>query len=114
MPTKKKEAANRSRAKGEALSAAKAFVKRVDFKAIKRDREYSTSAAAELIKVSPRRLRTFCQEGRVECRRGPGGGYEIRGAALVAFARNPRPTGRAGRALKSLVAGSGKARKKSA
>lgn len=117
MATKTKgetQAVVRSRAKGQALLAAKAAVRKINFRRIKLGGWYSTREAAQTIGVSPRRLRTFCEDGRLRFRRGPGGSYEIKGSALATFARNPRPTGRAGRAFKSLAGGSKKALKKSA
>lgn len=86
-----------------ALDAAKEFISKIDFKAIDPQREYSTEKGAGLIRISSRRLRGFCKEGRLG-RRQVAGGYVMTGAELIAFAKTPRPTGRAGRLLKAKLA----------
>lgn len=106
--------------KPKAMDAAEEFINTIDFKAIDPAAEYSTEIGAGLIKISPRRLRGFCKEGRLG-RRQVAGGYVMTGAELIAFGKTPRPTGRAGRILKAAVAGgaavpsaNGKPRKKPA
>ena len=95
-----------------ALAAAVSFVNRINFDRIDPKAEYTTREAAGLIKISQRRLRLFCKEGRVghlipfsratkaakngHASEPAGGFYVIKGAELIAFARTPRPTGRAG------------------
>lgn len=87
----------------KAIDAAREFISTIDFSAIEPGREYSTETGAKLIKISSRRLRGFCKEGRLG-RRQVAGGYVITGAELIAFAKTPRPTGRAGRILKAKLA----------